>query len=194
MNFPALLALATALLLPVISSACSSGKSNSKKTTSVKKDAMSQSMEERMGKFDMGKRSSFEKSVGTAGANKGFKTSDFHRQKDFHTGSQYSGGKDKFNAKNFAQSSKASKEGSKAFSGGNDRSNLGDTTFKTRESNISRDTVHDADKVSSQSDDTFRTFDNRMGTKGMENSKKPLIQDQPGQYSEGQIRSILNKG
>lgn len=159
-----------------------------------KKEKMGQTMSERMGKWDMGKRSNFEKSLGTAGSNKGFKTSNFHRQSDFHTGSSFSGADDKFNAKSFGQSHKTAYDRNKVFSGADDKSKLGNSTYKTNESRFSRQETRDAGKTSSLDDDVFRTHDNRMGTKGLENSKRPIVEDRGPDYSEGQIRSLLNKG
>lgn len=152
------------------------------------------SMEQRMTKWDMSKRSHYERSLGTAKGNKGFKTSNFHRQKDFHTGEAFSGGDDRFNAGSFAQSDQPSRDRGKVFSGNDERSRLGETSYKTGESRFNREAARDGDKESSQADDVFRTFDNRTGTRARENSQRPVIEDKPGDYTEGQIRSLLNKG
>lgn len=189
MKYVSLVPLCSALLLPLLPCACASKNKDQKG-----REKMGPSMSERMSKWDMSKRSNFEKSLGTAGSNKDFKTSNFHRQKDFNTGSAFSGADDKFNAKGFAQSDKPAKDREKVFSGANDRSNIGNATYKTSESRFTREAVRDSEKTSSMDDDTYKTHDNRMGTKGLENSKRPLIQDRQPDYTESQIRNLLNKG
>lgn len=180
------------LLVCLLPCACASKNQGSE--TVGKREKMGPTLAERTGKWDMGKRSNFEKSLGTAGANKDFKTSNFHRQKDFNTGSAFSGGNDRFNAKSFGQSDKSTHDRNKIFSGADDKSKLGNSTYKTGESRFSREETRDSDKTSSLDDDVFRTHDNRMGTKGLENSKRPVVEQRAPDYTESQIRSLLNKG
>lgn len=181
----------TTLFSLLLLAACSS--TSNKGGGSGGDEDMGPRMSERMGKTDTSKRSHFEKSLGKGPKNKGFKTTSFHRQSDFQTGSSFSGGDDRFNAKSFGQSDKASSERDKAYSGRNDRSSLADDTYKTGASRLGGREASATGKVSSMNDDVFRTFDNRMGSKGMENSKQPLIMDEEPEYSESQIRSLLNK-
>lgn len=185
------------LILPAVLSACLtllSACSSSGNSSSTSSGSSDKTLAERTGKWDMSKRSGFERTAKTVKTDKQFRTGSNYRTTSYKGKTQYNSGKKEIKEKSFSQANKKNRSQNESFSGANDRFSQRDTTFKTNQSRDDGRLSRDDSRVSSYSGDTYRTFDNRMGTRAMQTSERPYIQEMGNAgYTEDQVKGILNK-
>ena len=182
-------------------SSCSSSKSSSKKKSS---EDTGPGFSERVSKWDMSKRSSFEKSTGKNGerGNKQFRSKNTSvRSKDYQGNTKFTSGKgefksgkDGFKTSEFSQSDKSNRMGNQEFSGADDQNRYGDTKFKTSDSRYNNTESRYGNQTSRMNDKDFRVPTDVETRNAMEKSKRPVIVDfQKPDYSESEVRNMLNK-
>ncbi len=148
---------------------------------------------ERLGKWDMNKKSSFEKELYATKSSKVIKTGPF-RTTEFKGTKGFTGACDSYRTKDFQQSSKTSSVADKIFSDAKKDSNLAQSQFKTKESSFDQKTSRDAGKKFADTDKTYQTKDEREATKALKKKSHPVMVDtgKPS-YTEDEVRGLLNK-
>ncbi len=152
-----------------------------------------QRLAERLSKWDMNKKSSFEKELYATNSSKVIKTGPF-RTTEYKGTKDFAGASGSYGAKEFNQSKKRSNAADKSFLDAKKDSRLASSQFKTKESSMDQKTSRDADKNFASSDKTFKTKDERDATNALKKKSHPVMVDtSKPSYTEDEVRGLLNK-
>lgn len=148
---------------------------------------------ERLGKWDMNKKSSFEKELYATKSSKVIKTGPF-RTTEFKGTKDFTGAGDSYRTKNFQQASKTSSVADKTFPDAKKDSSLGSSQFKTKQSSFDQKTSRDAGKKFTDTDKTYQTKDEREAAKALKKKSHPVMVDtgKPS-YTEDEVRGLLKR-
>ncbi|MEI6537729.1 MAG: hypothetical protein WCN98_20460 [Verrucomicrobiaceae bacterium] len=148
---------------------------------------------ERLGKWDMTKRSSFEKAFQADQPVKGVKTGSFHTA-NYNGTKDFTSANGAYRTKDFQQGSKSSNVTDKSFKGAKDDKQLANAQYKTTESRMNQKASKEGAKNFAGSDKAYQTKDEREAAKSMKKNNHPVMVDtgKPS-YTEDEVRGLLNK-
>jgi|GEM_PF-5822493 len=188
-RFTVLITLAS--LSVFLTPSCSSNDNGEKKKRSAGAETR---LEDRLGKWDMSRRSSFEGTNKSYKTDRDFKTGTDYRTKDFNQNKSFYSGKKEIKEDSFSQADKKSRASGSTFSGADDRAREGEQTFATRSSRYDNQENRNSGRLMRGNDAVYRTRNDPVASDAMATSKRPYInQSNNPSYTEGEVRSILNK-
>lgn len=190
------LILCAGLILP----ACYTTKLDKNKSEEVARGLDNRSLEDRVKKWDLTKRSSFENGDKGSRDNRYFKQSGVKR-KEYMGNTEYRGkkndfysGKDGYRTKEFSRADQKNRMQQEGFREAGQKSQFAEDGYKTGESRFNQKALREGEQTSRMEGQSYRVPVDHETRNALEKSKKPLILDveEPG-YTEGEIGSFLNR-